>query len=156
MVDELLRPIYGFDGYAISNRGRVRNIKRGQCLTACVNKDGVLQVNLSRGGKTYCRLVHRLVFEAFVGPVPPGECVRHKGDKLDNRPDNLESFVRPYPVPQQRGASNTHAVLTDEEVVEMRRQREAGTSYSKLAKYWEVSKSACRDACERRTWKHVP
>lgn len=57
--------------------------------------NGYLKVMLRKGGRSYCRKIHRLVAEAFV-PNPDGlETVDHiSNNKLDNRPDNLRWVSR--------------------------------------------------------------
>ena len=97
MNAELWLPVPGYEGlYDVSNRGRVRSLPRnttsGRILKPQrANKLGHLKVVLSKDGKTEQFLIHRLVMEAFAGPCPPGQQVRHwNGDPADNRwPENL-------------------------------------------------------------------
>lgn len=105
--NEEWRDIDGFDGYQVSNLGRVRSArlhKVGQIhgcdqvgdtyrimSTKSDDGNGYLKVMLRRNGKSYCRKIHRLVAEAFV-PNPEGlNSVNHiSNDKPDNRAANLE------------------------------------------------------------------
>jgi len=94
-VEELWRPVVGFDGYEVSNHGRVRSRLRrsaARLLKPKFDKNGYREVSLGdgQGGHKY-RRVHRLVLEAFVGPCPPGMLCRHFPDRdpNNNRLDNL-------------------------------------------------------------------
>lgn len=52
---------------------------------------GYLHVDLCRNGKATRRIVHRLVWETFVGPIANRLEVNHKNlDRADNRLENLE------------------------------------------------------------------
>lgn len=107
---ETWRPVVGFEGvYEVSDLGRVRSLDReilnplpngtirrqrihGRVLTPGIAKIGRYPyVNLSRGNKNQrSHHVHRLVMEAFVGPLPAGMQTRHlNGDPSDCRLANL-------------------------------------------------------------------
>lgn len=50
-----------------------------------------LQVRVMIDGRRIHALAQRMVWRHFFGPVPDGKTINHKnGDKLDNRPENLE------------------------------------------------------------------
>ena len=98
MDNEEWRDVVGYEGYyQVSNLGRVRSNwhKPGQILKGHTNRDGYCLVCLYRpGDKQRQAKVHRLVFQAFVGPLPDGCLVAHKnGDRADNRADNLEYYT---------------------------------------------------------------
>ena len=92
-------PAVGYEGfYEVSDWGRVRSVaraggnKRGQRGThgklLCPEKiwTGYLRVQLNR--KHF--YVHRLVMEAFIGPLPVGQEVEHvDGDRAHNSIQNL-------------------------------------------------------------------
>jgi hypothetical protein len=85
------------DHYEVSDCGQVRRIKagmgarRGRPRKQVRHKIGYMQCMLSVGNRCYMRSVHRLVADAFLGPIPPGLVVNHKnGVKHDNRLANLE------------------------------------------------------------------
>lgn len=81
--------------YEVSNDGQVRKQinathpernKPYVYLRQQTDRDGYKKVNINR--KNY--LVHRLVFESFVGPLTAGLVVCHRNnDRASNRPENL-------------------------------------------------------------------
>lgn len=94
---ELWKEIKDFENYAVSNYGRVFNLRKKDFKKFSVNsffnygKRAVksrkyLTVNLYNKGKTYHRVVHKLVAEAFIMNDDP----EHKiyVDHIDNDPKN--------------------------------------------------------------------
>jgi len=91
------RAIAGREGeYEVSSLGRVRSLDRvladgrrrkGQILAPRFGATGYVTTCLGAGNY---RLVHRLVVEAFIGPIPEGQDVRHlDGSRTNNVPENL-------------------------------------------------------------------
>jgi hypothetical protein len=90
-VTERWLPVVGFDGYEVSDLGRVRSLTRvvetstgpriyqGRVLqqVTAPAAHGYPRVGLSKGGVTRPKKVYKLVLEAFVGPCPPGQEGRH-------------------------------------------------------------------------------
>lgn len=89
-VNEIWLPISGFDGYLISNLGRVFSRKTNRVLQPLNNGDGYLQVNLYKSDGVYRKYIHRLVLEAFC-PIADNtlEANHINGSKEDNRLANL-------------------------------------------------------------------
>lgn len=101
-MEEEWKPIPGYEGYEVSNHGRVRSLDRtvqlkdgrtrrqkGRALKPWVIQ-GYLYVSLYKGRKVKKKRIHRLVLEAFVGPCPEGmECLHGDGNPANNRLDNL-------------------------------------------------------------------
>lgn len=86
---EVWKDIY--EGYQVSNDGRVRSLKRGKILTLREHHKGYLQVHLRVNGKDITPKVHRLVARAFIENPNNLPQVNHiNGDKTDNRTENLE------------------------------------------------------------------
>lgn len=56
------------------------------------DKDGYLKFAFTvKGNKTVNKFVHRLVYETFVGPIPPGLTVDHEdNDRTNNHYKNLQ------------------------------------------------------------------
>lgn len=85
-VREKWRAARGFPGYRVSDRGRVRSVDRtlrdgrtagGVVLVQAPDADGYLRVTLRRRGRAVTVPVHLLVAEAYLGPCPDGQEVRH-------------------------------------------------------------------------------
>lgn len=103
MSQEQWKPVKGFDGYEVSNLGRIRSKTRkvahrnstrtyhGKVLSQRMGGSGYLFVTLSKEGEQFSRYVHRLVAYAFVDGHFDGAQVNHKdGDKTNNKASNLE------------------------------------------------------------------
>ena len=98
------RNIKGYEGlYQISNLGRIKSLERfrkgkngslasvkEKILKPLITRNGYYQVPLCKNSKLRLYYVHRLVFEAFNGPIPEGYEINHLNEKkFDNRLKNL-------------------------------------------------------------------
>lgn len=109
---EIWRPVLGWeDYYEVSNLGRLRskprdywkpdpNFSSGGCwqhraprvLKTPKNSMGYPHTRLGKNGKAWSYKIHRLVWESFNGPIPPGNHIDHKdGSRDNNRLENLQS-----------------------------------------------------------------
>ena len=95
-VLEQWKPIQGYDGYQVSNLGRVRKHDYG-IMSPHKNNSGYLIIGLrNNDGKKQC-LVHRIVAKAFIPNTDNLPFVNHKNEvKTDNRADNLEWCTNEY------------------------------------------------------------
>ena len=83
--------IPGFDNYAISNKGTLKNVKNGNILKLQVGKTGYQQYTLCQNGIKKTFKIHRLVALAFIPNPERSLQVNHKdGNKLNNTVSNLE------------------------------------------------------------------
>lgn len=97
-MPEIWKDVKEFEYYQVSNIGNVRSKNRigfdgrmlqGVTLRPGVNNPGYKYVTLRKDGKSYNKMVHRLVAESFFNQT--NQCVNHKdGDKLNNSTSNLE------------------------------------------------------------------
>ncbi len=90
--EEIWKPIPGYEGYEVSNKGRVRTLKNEvKPMSLRKNPKGYLRVKLCNHGKERSFLVHRLVGMAFVPGYDKSLQINHlNGIPDDNRPENLE------------------------------------------------------------------
>lgn len=90
---EIWKDINGYDGYQVSNKGRVKSTivrKDGKLLKIGINKLGYCVVVLSTNGKSKTHYVHRLVAETFIHNPDKKLCIDHiNTDRTDNRVENL-------------------------------------------------------------------
>lgn len=97
---EVWKTIPGFEGrYEVSDKGRIRSYSNGRwgnqhksrILKLKVNTSGYLCVNLYGGVECTCKMVHRLVAEAFIPNPENKPQVNHiNGNKRNNKVENLE------------------------------------------------------------------
>lgn len=128
---------------------------------------GYLTVMLCRDGKPKCTLIHRIVAAAFLGPCPAGYEVNHKnGNKADPNLSNLEYVTRSenaihahrvlgIPGTVNCGPANGCAKVSEAQVKEIRRLRDAGHTFSSLGKQFGVTRDAIYRIAHRLNWKHV-
>ena len=118
MEKEIWKDIPGFEGlYQASNQGRIRSldrevrgkygniaVKKGKILSLAKASNGYLVVTLWKDLKKTVKRVHRLVYEAFNGPIPEGMQINHiSEDKTDNRLENLNLMT-----PKENNNWGTH------------------------------------------------
>ena len=111
-MQEIWKDIEGYEGlYQVSNKGRVKSLKRKICSNSNNHKYNTLsekllklsgggkyiQVILCKDGKTSAKLVHRLVAQAFIPNPNNLPCVNHKDEnKKNNDVRNLEWCTYKY------------------------------------------------------------
>lgn len=83
-MEEVWKDAPGFD-YRVNNKGVVVNSSGKVIKDRPKNKTSKYRrINLCKDGKKYSFSVHRLVWEAFNGPIPEGMQVNH----IDENPEN--------------------------------------------------------------------
>lgn len=96
LPSEVWKDIEGFEGYQISNQGRVKSLnyshtKQERVLQQCITACGYCQAYLCKNGKRYTFLVHRLVAIAFIANPNEKPQVNHIDEcKVNNHAENLE------------------------------------------------------------------
>ena len=95
-LDEVWVDIPGYEKkYQVSNYGHIRSLNyhrehRLKIMGTFLSKAGYVRVCLCLNGEKKKHLVHRLVWEAFNGPIPEGMQVNHINEnKADNCLSNL-------------------------------------------------------------------
>lgn len=91
-MQEMWVPVPKFDGYLLSNYGRVIKEQTGKPMAILCNQSGVAHVGLTRNRVQYRRSIPLLVARAFLDR-PEHEAfdtpINLDGDRLNNRADNL-------------------------------------------------------------------
>jgi len=104
------RPVTGFDGYFVSNYGKIKTHRfqkkrfgrrsgteafidlnrKPFFLKGLVVRGGYLRICFRKNGKKFYKSIHRMVLNEFVGPPPKGCIVCHvDGNPQNNKIDNL-------------------------------------------------------------------
>lgn len=102
LENEQWLPIDGYDGYEVSNYGRVKSLnynktKQERILKQGTTKYGYQLVMLCNGGKHKMFSVHRLVAMAFIPNPNNYPLVNHKDEvKTNNHVENLEWCTAEY------------------------------------------------------------
>ena len=127
---EIWKKVQGFENYEISNFGRLRNIKTGKFKKLMVNREGYIRTSISDGNTTKSIAVHRLVALAFIENTYNKPLVNHKdSNRSNNNASNLEwatysenakHMVENGNNTDKRGINNPMALLTKEQVLEIR------------------------------------
>lgn len=166
---ETWKPVVGYeDRYFVSDQGRVKSIRSGILLRHSMvgSQRGYRAVKLYRAGEGINHRVHRLVLEAFVGPMPDGLETRHiNGDSCDNRLENLKYGTRAENIKDKvahgtdvgnRGSAHVGSRLTESDVVELRqRYASGGITQRKLAEEYGVNQSTVHRIISGQKWSHV-
>jgi hypothetical protein len=94
MKKEEWKKVVGFEGYEISNLGRVKSLKqkKERILKSTKDTTGYLIVGLSNNNVAKTKRVHQLVAIAFLGHKPCG--LKLVVDHIDNNPlnNNLDNL----------------------------------------------------------------
>ena len=168
------RDVVGYEGfYIVSNRGnvqRTRFYKNRDRLYVNMIPDmsgkGYPRLTLSKPGLKRKVSVHRLVVEAFIGPVPNDMEINHiNGIPADSRVENLEIVTKSYNQwhathvlgkrHDVRGSVHGQSKLTEADIPVIRRLREEGIRNEAIARQFGVSITTVSQIFNRRVWSHV-
>ncbi|WP_186092288.1 HNH endonuclease [Burkholderia gladioli] len=162
-MTEQWRAVIGWP-YEVSDEGRMRSTRTGETLKPYLNPCGYLYVKLRCNGARKAFRLHRLVATAFHGECPgPGFIAAHNdGDSLNNRAGNLRWATHHENMLDKRahgtatcGSRSPLSKLTEDQVVEIRARRAAGSTYSSLGAEFGVLPNHVRKICKREIWQHI-
>jgi len=183
-MKEIWKDVKGYEGcYQISNKGRVKSLKRivkksyppyvqnvkKRILKPNIDKDGYAIIMLgARGNKDHARKhfkIHRLVGIAFIPNPKKLPCINHlNGKKLDNRPVNLEWCTSPDNIKHAvvtglrdfRGVLHHNCRLTENNVRKIRKLRNIKNfKASVLAKMFNISVTHVGYISNYKSWQHI-
>lgn len=169
-------PIAEYPGYEVSSHGRVRSLEFRNGKTRMRRRIPLVMrhtfsgsdrsrpaVSLCRDGIVRTRQIARLVLEAFIGPCPKGmECSHLNGNPVDNRVENLAWMTHRDNIgmkelhgTSQRGERGGRAVVSDDDVREIRRLRAQGLRIIELAAIYGICESQASNIARRLQWTHI-
>lgn len=164
------KPIPGLENkFLVSNTGLIRTIKTGKLRRTLISPNGyeifTYYVGDWRLLNNTTLSVHRAVALAFL-PNPENKfTVNHKdGVKTHNWVENLEWATQRENVAHavitglkapMNGEFNTHAVLTETKVREIRAKSAQGISGLQLASEYGVQPAAISKIVTRRSWRYL-
>lgn len=164
MAKEIWKPITEFEGYEVSNLGRVRSYFKHcgknwnisnypqRILKPGISPDGYLYVCLRKNNKSKIKRIHQLVLLSFIGEKPEGMEVCHNdGDPSNNNLNNLR-----YDTPSgniQDIVIHNRRNFSIEDVTFIRRKMKSGTDIEELAKMFKVSRDTIYSAGTGRSYK---
>lgn len=176
-----MRAAPSFPGYSVTGDGRVFTHRRrfglgkgrgggvvidptfSRELRQFVGHGGYLYVSIAREQGQRAVPVHRLIMDAFVGPEPEGQEVRHlDGDCRNNTLSNLA-----YGTPKQNaddrmrcgvrfiGENNPRARVTEDVVRGIRARAATGEAVRAIARSLKIGATTVADIVKRKRWQHV-
>ena len=162
-------PAPGFEGiYSVSSCGKVRRDKQSAGTTAGkilspYSSRGYQLVYLRKGGEYHTRYIHRLVAEAFIGPI--NGCVNHKdGDKSNNSLPNLEIVsMRENLIHATRalgkrcGEKHWRTSLKESDIKKIRAAyRAGGSTMLEIANRFGISRTQVSRIVNFKSWARLP
>lgn len=178
-MSEIWKPVVGYENcYSVSNFGncvrtsltRKRIVPNWRPVAGTIKKTGYVSFHLYQEKVGAYLLGHRMVWEAFNGPIPCDMQINHKnGIKFDNRLSNLELCTpsentrhayrilgKPAPNNPSYGVKNGSAKLTEDQVVEIRRLYATGKYRQKdIGAEFGVSQRTISLITRNEHWRHV-
>lgn len=165
---ETWKPVRGYeDLYKVSNLGRVWSLRNNKERRSGAIKAGYRFIPLNNKGAVRNHFVHRIVADAFLGPLPHKSEINHKdGDKTNNHLPNLEVVTRSENLKHRihvlgikplvfRGEDSGNAVITEGDVRNIRRLKREGKGAPEIARILGFGNSCVAHVYHGRTWKHV-
>lgn len=184
MEQEIWKPVVGFEGYyEISSIGRLKSVKRSYEVNGRWNKThirhmeeklykpymaktGYWDVFIHLHGR-HRQSIHRMVAKAFIpNPGNKGYVNHINSIRTDNRVGNLEwvthqeNMMHGYlhgslRIPASVGQDNGRAVLTNEQVLEIRKLYKEGMRPKQLIEKYQLKKATLEGVIYNTKWKHL-
>lgn len=145
-------------------QGNFRSFQPGKVLSACVATNGYLEVAQMVGGKRKKYRVHRLVAAEFVPGYFDGASIDHlDGNKLNNRPENLEWVTLSENSRRQwatglcdlRGEGQPGAKLTKEKAAAVKVLANAGFPADLIGEWFGVKRDTVYSIKSGARWRQT-
>lgn len=152
-----------YKNYIITKEGSIISKYTGHQLYVHTNKKGYQFVRLYVDGLSKTYLVHRLVATLHIPNPNKYSQINHlDGNKSNNAIWNLEWCTGQQNVKHsvitglvKRGDDRPNSKLTDEQVLAMRAQRNAGATYYELGRLFNIAYQTAHKVCSRMTYTHI-
>ncbi len=173
-MNEVWKHVPDFEGYQVSNFGRVRSLGRlsqdGKQLRLRILRpspkpNGYMRVTLTKLDGSYSQpYVHRLVLKAFIGePEPHQVCCHGDGDRSNNNLNNLRwgtesenQLDRVKHGTDIRGDKHPNRKLSSSQVLRICHLLDS-TSLTKvqIADLFNVTRTTIRGIGNGKSWSHL-
>jgi hypothetical protein len=176
-MKEVWKDIVGYEGsYQISNKGRVKSLKRiiyrsdgvkqsygGLLKTQYKSKRGYMISSLCKNGKSQKSKIHRLIAIHFIPNPDNKPKINHiDGNKLNNNLDNLEwctdmensQHAWKTGLIDNKGSKNGMSKLTKSEVLNIRNLK-GKITYREIAEKHNISNANAWLIANKKRWKHI-
>jgi len=174
---EKWQTIPGFSLYKASTMGKIKtfnwkNHGLERVMKPALDDSGYLRTMLkSDKGITATIKVHRIMLITFKGEPPEGKNITNhiNGIRSDNRIENLEwvssseNAIHSFRIglSSNKGQNNPASTLTDEQVLEIRKnytygkKARSGVTKKEIAEQYGTTFSVIKAITQGRTWKHL-
>lgn len=161
------KQIIGFPNYTITSDGVVWSNNCDKIRKPYISNSGYKTIILCKKGKTYSKLIHRLVLEAFLGKCPDGmEACHNNGDCQDNRLENLRWDTRKNNIKDsiRHGTaicikcgeiSSNHKLMEKDVRMIIYMYRTGEFTQQEIADAYGICRGNIYHIVNRKTWKHI-
>jgi len=157
---EVWKIIQRYPKYEASNLGKIRIRKNKRILSQSISPKGYYRVSIFLNGVNHRVDVHRLMTNAFYGPLPDGYHTRHlDGDKLNNTLSNLK-----YGTPKENcmdtirhgrtlpGECNPNNVWTEEKILKIVKLYRRGHTKAEIARILSINDGTVSNVLLGNSW----
>ncbi|MGV3043494.1 NUMOD4 motif-containing HNH endonuclease [Staphylococcus rostri] len=155
----IFKDIKGYEGkYQINEYGEVKSLKRKKGALMCKERmlkletsNGYKRVTLSKNDTTKRFLVHRLVYQTFIGDLKKGMQIHHIDENKFN--NHISNLMQVTPLENNHYSSVTKGFkLTEEKVREIRSRK---LTVSEVVNNYGISPRHALRVINKERWKWV-